>query len=57
MRSVDDVLLAALEIEVARGRLAGLDVAGPVAVIADEYVLELHPLGFGPNQVHCGSAR
>ena len=35
VRSVDDVLLAALEIEVARGRLAGLDVAGPVAVIAD----------------------
>jgi shikimate kinase / 3-dehydroquinate synthase len=52
VRSVDDVLLAALEIEVARGRLAGLDVAGPVAVIADEYVLELHPLAFGPNRVH-----
>jgi shikimate kinase/3-dehydroquinate synthase len=52
VRSVDDVLLAALEIEVARGRLAGLDVTGPVAVIADEYVLELHPLGFGPSQVH-----
>ena len=51
VRSVDDVLLAALEIEVARGRLAGLDVAGPVAVIADEHVLGLHPLGFGPNQV------
>ena len=52
VRNVDDVLLAALEIEVARGRLAGLDVAGPVALIADEYVLELHPLGFGPKQVH-----
>jgi len=52
VRSVDDVLLAALEIEVARGRLAGFDVAGPVAVIADEHVLELHPLGFQPNQVH-----
>ncbi|HXE93932.1 MAG TPA: shikimate kinase [Gaiellaceae bacterium] len=52
VRSVDDVLLAALEIEVARGRLAGLDVAGPVAVIADEHVLGLHPLGFRPNQVH-----
>ena len=52
VRSVDDVLLAALEIEVARGRLAGLDVAGPVAVIADEHVLGLHPLGFEPNQVH-----
>jgi shikimate kinase/3-dehydroquinate synthase len=52
VRSVDDVLLAALEIEVARGRLAALDVAGPVAVIADEYVLELHPLGFEPNRVH-----
>jgi shikimate kinase / 3-dehydroquinate synthase len=52
VRSVDDVLLAALEIEVVRGRLAGLDVAGPVAVIADEHVLGLHPLGFGPNQVH-----
>ena len=52
VRSVDDVLLAALEIEVARGRLAGLDVAGPVAVIADEHVLELHPLGFEPNRVH-----
>jgi len=32
--------------------VAGLDVAGPVAVIADEYVLELHPLSFGPKQVH-----
>ena len=52
VRSVDDVLLAALEIEVARGRLAGFDVAGPVAVIADEHVLELDPLGFEPNQVH-----
>ena len=52
VRSVDDVLLAALEIEVVRGRLAGLDVAGPVAVIADEHVLGLHPLGFRPNQVH-----
>jgi shikimate kinase/3-dehydroquinate synthase len=52
VRSVDDVLLAALEIEVARGRLAGLDVAGPVAVIADEHVLELHPLGFEPSRVH-----
>ncbi|MGZ4361708.1 MAG: bifunctional shikimate kinase/3-dehydroquinate synthase [Gaiellaceae bacterium] len=52
VRSVDDVLLAALEIEVARGRLAGLVVAGPVAVIADEHVLGLHPLGFRPNRVH-----
>jgi len=52
VRSVDDVLLAALEIVVARGRLADLDVDGPVAVIADEHVLQLHPLGFAPDQVH-----
>src|SRR4029077_20812273 len=34
VRSVDDVLLAALEIEVARGRLAGLDAVGSGAVTA-----------------------
>jgi shikimate kinase/3-dehydroquinate synthase len=50
--SVDDVLLAALEIEVARGRLAAFDVDGPVAVVADEHVLELHPLGFEASEVH-----
>ncbi len=52
VRNVDDVLLAALEIEVARGRLSDLDMQGQIAVIADEHVLELHPLSFEPSEVH-----
>ena len=38
--SVDDVLLAALQIHVGRGLVSRLDVPPPFAVIADEYVLE-----------------
>jgi shikimate kinase/3-dehydroquinate synthase len=52
VQGIDDVLLAALEIEVARGRLASPVVTGPVAVIADEHVLGLHPLGFETSEVH-----
>jgi shikimate kinase / 3-dehydroquinate synthase len=50
--SVEDVLLAALQIRVGRGQLAALRPAGPSALIADEHVLELHPLAFEPQEVH-----
>jgi shikimate kinase / 3-dehydroquinate synthase len=57
VESTEDVLLAALEIDVGRGLLAtvpeklGADLEA-VAVIGDEYVLDIHPLDFGPAAVH-----
>jgi shikimate kinase/3-dehydroquinate synthase len=50
--SVEDVLLAALQIRVARGALADLRPPAESALIADEYVLELHPPAFEPTTVH-----
>jgi shikimate kinase/3-dehydroquinate synthase len=57
VESAEDVLLAALQIEVGPGLLAGLadrlaDDLRSVAVIADEHVLDIHPLGFDPAAVH-----
>jgi shikimate kinase/3-dehydroquinate synthase len=57
VHSAEDVLLEALRINVGRGALAQLeDSLGEsldgVAVIGDEHVLELHPLGFDPLSVH-----
>ena len=57
VRNTEDVLLAALEIEVGRGLLTGLaDRLGEspeaVAVIGDEHVLDIHPLAFDPAAVH-----
>lgn len=57
VESTEDVLLAALEIDVGRGLLAtlrdrlGADLAA-VAVIGDEHVLDIHPLDSGPAAVH-----
>jgi 3-dehydroquinate synthetase/shikimate kinase len=55
--SAEDVLLQALQIDVERGSLGELgqrlgESLEAVAVIADEHVLELHPLGFDPARVH-----
>jgi shikimate kinase/3-dehydroquinate synthase len=55
--SAEDVLLAALQIDVGRGLLGNLrdrlgDSLESVAVIADEHVLDIHPLGFDPAAVH-----
>jgi shikimate kinase/3-dehydroquinate synthase len=57
VESAEDVLLAALAIDVGRGLLAELgnrlgERLEAVAVIADEHVLELHPLSFEPGRVH-----
>jgi shikimate kinase/3-dehydroquinate synthase len=57
VESAEDVLLAALEIDVGRGvleKLAGRLGVGPeaVAVIGDEHVLDIHPLAFDPAAVH-----
>jgi shikimate kinase/3-dehydroquinate synthase len=52
VRNAEDVLLAALQVVVERGRLAGFAPRGGVAVIADEHVLALHPLRFEPASVH-----
>jgi shikimate kinase/3-dehydroquinate synthase len=57
VESAEDVLLAALAIDVQRGLLAELgnrlgESLDAVAVIADEHVLELHPLSFDPGRVH-----
>jgi shikimate kinase / 3-dehydroquinate synthase len=57
VESTEDVLLAALEIDVGRGLLATLpDRLGAdpeaVAVIGDEHVLDIHPLDFCPAAVH-----
>ena len=56
VESADDVLLAGLEIEVGRGLLAKLadrldENLDAVAVIGDEHVLDIHPLGFDPSAV------
>jgi shikimate kinase/3-dehydroquinate synthase len=57
VEDAEDVLLAALEIEVERGLLAklperlGVGLEG-VAVIGDEHVLDIHPLSFDPAAVH-----
>jgi shikimate kinase/3-dehydroquinate synthase len=56
VESADDVLLAALEIDVGRGLLAKLadrldESLEAVAVIGDEHVLDIHPLGFDPSAV------
>jgi 3-dehydroquinate synthase len=53
----EDVLLRALQIDVERGLLAALgtrvgESPEAVAVIGDEHVLDLHPLGFDPANVH-----
>jgi shikimate kinase/3-dehydroquinate synthase len=56
VKSTEDVLLAALEIDVGRGLLAtlpdrlGADLEA-VAVIGDERVLDIHPLDFRPAAV------
>src|SRR6266566_4654720 len=57
VESADDVLLAGLEIDVGRGLLAKLsdrldESLEAVAVIGDEHVLDIHPLGFEPSAVH-----
>jgi shikimate kinase / 3-dehydroquinate synthase len=56
VESADDVLLAALEIDVGRGLLARLadrldESLAAVAVIGDEHVLDIHPLRFDPSAV------
>jgi shikimate kinase/3-dehydroquinate synthase len=50
--SVEEVLLAALEVRVARGALAELQPPDESALIADEHVLQLHPLSFVPRELH-----
>jgi shikimate kinase/3-dehydroquinate synthase len=50
--TVEAVLLAALRVRVGRGLLGELRPPEPAAVIADEHVLELHPLAFEPEEVH-----
>jgi shikimate kinase/3-dehydroquinate synthase len=55
--TAEDVLLEALQIEVRRGLLAELgnrigEKPDSVAVIADEHVLEIHPLTFNPARLH-----
>ena len=57
VESTEDVLLAALEIDIGRGLLAKLadrldESLDAVAVIGDEHVLDIHPLGFEPSAVH-----
>ena len=57
VESTEDVLLEALRISVGRGLLADLEnmlgeSPDALAVIGDEHVLELHPLGFAPLNVH-----
>jgi 3-dehydroquinate synthetase/shikimate kinase len=56
VQSAEDVLLAALQIEVDEGAIAGLaerlaDNLQPIAVIGDEHVLDIHPIGFDPAAV------
>jgi shikimate kinase / 3-dehydroquinate synthase len=48
----EDVLLAALRIRVGRGQVARLDVRPPFAVIADEHVLDVHPLALELAELH-----
>lgn len=51
-KNAEEVALAALHVHVEGGALAGIDLDGDVAVIADEHVLELHPLPFEPARLH-----
>jgi shikimate kinase/3-dehydroquinate synthase len=46
--SAEDAVLASLCVRVERGGLQRLRPEGDVAVIADEHVIELHPLAFEP---------
>ncbi|HEU5279011.1 MAG TPA: bifunctional shikimate kinase/3-dehydroquinate synthase [Gaiellaceae bacterium] len=48
----EELVLAALQVDVERGLLEQLDDPGPAAVIADGHVLGLHPLSFEPTAVH-----
>ena len=50
--TVEDVLLAALRIRVARGALRELQPPDEWALIADEHLLELHPFPVEPREVH-----
>jgi shikimate kinase/3-dehydroquinate synthase len=50
--SAEDVLLAALQIRVGRGLVSRLDVPPPFAVIADEHVLDVHPLALELSELH-----
>ena len=50
--SAEDVLLAALQISVGRGLVSRLDVPPPFAVIADEHVLDVHPLALELSELH-----
>jgi shikimate kinase / 3-dehydroquinate synthase len=50
--TAEDVLLAALRIRVGRGQVARLAVPPPFAVIADEHVLDLHPLALELSELH-----
>jgi shikimate kinase/3-dehydroquinate synthase len=50
--TAEDVLLAALRIRVGRGLVARLDVPPPFAVIADEHVLDVHPLALDLSELH-----
>jgi shikimate kinase/3-dehydroquinate synthase len=50
--TVEGVLLAALHIRVARGQVEDLQLPDGSALIADEHVLELHPLPSEPREVH-----
>jgi 3-dehydroquinate synthetase/shikimate kinase len=50
--TAEDVLLAALQIRVGRGLVSRLDVPPPFAVIADEHVLDVHPLALELSELH-----
>ncbi|MDX6369891.1 MAG: shikimate kinase / 3-dehydroquinate synthase [Gaiellaceae bacterium] len=50
--TAEDVLLAALKIRIGRGQVARLDVPPPFAVIADEHVLDVHPLALELSELH-----
>jgi shikimate kinase / 3-dehydroquinate synthase len=50
--TAEDVLLAALQIRVGRGLVSRLDVPPPFAVIADERVLDVHPLTLELTELH-----
>jgi len=52
VRDLDDVLLSGLQVRVGAGELRRLELPARAAVVADEYVLELHPLGFEPDELH-----
>jgi shikimate kinase len=52
VRSAEDALLAGLCVQVEHGLLGAYEPGAGVAVVADEHVLELHPLRFEPSSVH-----